>query len=150
MKPFLLGLVRAALGAVFLYAAATKLPDLAAFATDLANYRMLPAALVPAAAATVVGIELVVGALLVAGLAARAAALVTAGLLALFVAGLSQALLRGIDLHCGCFGGTELASWGTVARDLPMLGAAAVAVWGPGRLRPGRIISAPPGAAGRE
>ncbi|BDG07104.1 MauE/DoxX family redox-associated membrane protein [Anaeromyxobacter paludicola] len=139
MRPVLLALARAALGALFLYAAATKLPDMAAFATDLANYRMLPAALVPAAAAAVVGIELAVGALLVLGIAARAAALVTAAMLVFFVAGLSQALLRGIDLHCGCFGGAEAATWGTVLRDLPMLAAAvAVAVGGPGRLRPAR------------
>ncbi len=140
MKSILLGLARAALGAIFLYAAVTKLPDMAAFATDIANYRMLPAALVPATSAAVVGIELAVGLLLVAGVAARAAALVTAGMLVFFIAGLSQALLRGIDLHCGCFGGTELATWGTVGRDVPMLAAAvAVAAWGPGRIRPGGV-----------
>lgn len=139
MRDLALGLARAALGAVFLYAAAAKLPDMAAFATDVANYRALPAAAVPAAAAAAVGLELVLGLLLLAGVAARAAGLIAAGLLAAFVAGLSQALLRGIDLRCGCFGGAELATWGTVARDLPMLAAAAaVAAWGPGRLMPSR------------
>jgi putative oxidoreductase len=112
---------RLALAAVFLYAAATKLPDMAAFATDLANYRLVPPPLVPWAASAVVGIEIVVGLALLSGLWARGAALVAAGMLVVFIAGLTQALLRGIDLRCGCFGGDEPANWWTVLRDLALL-----------------------------
>ena len=129
-------LARLALGAIFLYAAATKVPDMAGFARDVANYRLLPAALVPFVAAGVVGIELVVGAALVAGLWARAAALVAAGMLVVFVAGISQALLRGIDLRCGCFGGDEAADWWTVLRDLAMLVPALVVLFPPAPRRP--------------
>jgi putative oxidoreductase len=133
----LVALVRVALGATFLAAAATKLPDMAAFAEVLANYRLVPAPLVPAAAAVVIGVELVVGALLVLGRNARAAALLAAGMLALFAAGLASALARGIDLRCGCFGGQESASWATVLRDVGLLAAAAlVAARGPGRIVP--------------
>jgi hypothetical protein len=82
---------------------------------------------VPWIASAVVGIELLAGIALVFGFLVRPAAVVIAGLLAIFTALLSQALLRGIDLRCGCFGGEERASWWTVARDLIML-AAAVAV----------------------
>jgi hypothetical protein len=124
-------LARLALGAIFLYAAATKVPDMAAFAKDVANYRLLPAALVPFVAAVVVGIEIVVGLALVTGLWARAAALVAAGMLMVFVAGLSQALLRGIDLRCGCFGGDDAADWWTVLRDLAMLVPALVVLFTP-------------------
>jgi uncharacterized membrane protein YphA (DoxX/SURF4 family) len=143
VSPFV-ALVRLALGATFLAAAATKLPDMAAFAESVANYRILPAAAVPAAAAIVVGIELAAGALLVSGRAARAAALVSAGLLAAFALGLSSALLRGIDLRCGCFGGQESATWATVLRDAGLVAAAAlVALRGPGRLLPGRATATP-------
>ena len=124
-------LARLALGAIFLYAAATKVPDMAAFAKDVANYRLLPAALVPFVAAVVVGIEIVVGLALATGLWARAAALVAAGMLVVFVAGLSQALLRGIDLRCGCFGGDDAADWWTVLRDLAMLVPALVVLFTP-------------------
>jgi tellurite resistance protein TehA-like permease len=118
---------RVALGALFLWAAATKLPDMSAFAQDVANYRMVPALLVPYVATAVVGVELLAGLALVTGAMARPAALVAATLLVAFVVFLVQALLRGIDLRCGCFGGDEPASWWTVARDGVML-AAAVAV----------------------
>ncbi|HET9599188.1 MAG TPA: MauE/DoxX family redox-associated membrane protein [Anaeromyxobacteraceae bacterium] len=117
---------RLALGAIFLYAAATKVPDMAAFAQDVANYRLLPGAAVPWTASAVVGIEVVVGLALVAGLFTRAAALVAGGMLLAFIAGLSQALLRGIDLRCGCFGGDDAATWWTVLRDLGMLAPAVV------------------------
>jgi uncharacterized membrane protein YphA (DoxX/SURF4 family) len=126
---------RVVLGAIFLYAAATKVPDMAAFARDVANYRLLPEALVPWAAAALVGVEIVAGLALVLGVGARAAALVATALLALFVGGLAQALLRGIDLRCGCFGSEESATWGTVLRDLVMLVPAVAVVWlGPGGL----------------
>ena len=37
--------VRIVLGALFIWAAVTKLPDMAGFAQDVANYRVVPAAL---------------------------------------------------------------------------------------------------------
>lgn len=134
----LLAVVRVGLGALLLYAAATKVPDVAAFAESVANYRLLPAALVPAVAAAVLGVELVAGALLVAGRYTRAAALVASVLLAVFTAGLAQALLRGIDLRCGCFGGEEPATWLTVLRDVAMLAAALAVLVGAPRAGLGR------------
>ncbi len=133
---------RIALGAIFAYAALAKVPDMAAFAADVANYRLLPAAAVPFLAASVVGVELLAGLALVAGVAARGAALVTAGLLGVFMVALSQALLRGIDLRCGCFGGQAPASWWRVAEDAGLLLlAVAVAVRGPGRVLPRRPVA---------
>lgn len=116
--------LRVGLGALFLWAAASKLPDMAAFAEVVANYRLLPAALAPAVAAAVVGVEAVAGALLVVGRLERAAAAVAAGLLAVFTAALGQALVRGIDLRCGCFGGEEPAGWLGVLRDVALVGVA--------------------------
>jgi uncharacterized membrane protein YphA (DoxX/SURF4 family) len=131
---WLLVATRVALGALFLWAAVTKLPDMKGFAQDVANYRIVPALLVPYVAAAVVGVELLAGLALISGVMARPAAVVVAGLLVAFIAVVAQALLRGIDLRCGCFGGDEPASWWTVARDALML-AAAVAVVGDRRSR---------------
>ncbi len=135
MKARLLLLLRLALGAVFLYAAATKLPDMAGLAENVANYRLVPSVLVSIFATALVGIEIVTGLLLILGVAFRAAAVWSALMLVGFIAALTQALVRHIDLACGCFGGNEKASWETVARDLVMLAAALVLIWlGPGRL----------------
>ena len=127
MTSRLLLVCRVVLGGLFVWAAVTKLPDMAAFAQDVANYRVVPPALVPFVASAVVGIELLAGLALVVGMMERAAATVIAALLVAFIVLLAQALLRGIDLRCGCFGGDEPASWWTVARDLVML-AAAIAI----------------------
>jgi len=126
MSRSLLMATRIALGALFLWAAAAKLPDMSAFAQDVANYRIVPAVLVPWVAAAVVGIEFLAGVALMSGAMARPAALVAAFLLVAFIGFLVQALLRGIDLRCGCFGGNEPATWWTVARDAVMLAAALV------------------------
>jgi putative oxidoreductase len=143
VKRALLLCCRLAVGGIFLYAAATKLPDMAAFAKDVANYRLLPAMAVPWVASAVVGVEIVAGLALVLGVGARAAAVVAAALLAVFVAGIAQALLRGIDLRCGCFGGDETATWGTVLRDVALLPPALAVIWlGPGGW-PRRRVSPP-------
>jgi putative oxidoreductase len=132
-------LARLLLGGIFLYAAGTKLPDMAAFADSIANYRILPAALVPTAASVLVGTEIVIGLALLTGWGARAASWLAALLLAVFTVGLSAALVRGIDLACGCFGGNDPATWWTVARDVAWLALALlVALRGPGRLSPER------------
>ena len=130
-----LAALRLVLGGVFLYAAGAKLGDMSAFAEQVANFRLLPAATVAFTAATLPGIEMVAGALLVLGIAARAAAAIAAASLLVFIGALTLALARGINLECGCFGGADIATWTTVARDLMLLvPALAVMIAGPGRL----------------
>jgi len=122
-KEILLALTRIVLGALFAWAALTKVPNMELFAEETANYRLLPASLVSLFAVCLAGVEILSGALMVVGVAVRASAAVVSLMLVAFIVALSQALLRGIDLRCGCFGGAELASWGTVARDAVMLAA---------------------------
>ena len=125
-------LARFLLGAIFLWASATKVPDMAAFAESVANYRIVPPSLVPVVAATLVGVEIAAGVALILNVWARAAALILAALLAVFTVGLAGALARGIDLACGCFGGNAPATWWTVLRDVVLLGlAVAVAISSP-------------------
>jgi putative oxidoreductase len=120
---------RLVLGALFVWASATKIPDMAAFAESIANYRLVPPALVPAAAAALVGVELLAGLALIANVWSRAAATVLAVLLAVFTAGLASALARGIDLACGCFGDATPATWWTVLRDVVLLALAVGVAW---------------------
>jgi len=115
---------RVLLGALFLWASASKVPDMAGFAESVANYRIVPPALVPFTASALVGLEMAAGIALMVNVWARAAALLLGALLAAFTVGLASALARGIDLACGCFGGTDAATWWTVLRDLVLLGCA--------------------------
>jgi len=131
---------RVGLGLVFAWAAIGKLGDPATFADDIANYRLVPASWVGPIAVTVPGVELTVAALLIVGACTRAAAVITSGMLVVFTVAIVQALGRGVNLSCGCFGGTlEPASKWTVVRDLVLLAwAALVAGYGRGEDREDR------------
>jgi uncharacterized membrane protein YphA (DoxX/SURF4 family) len=122
--------LRIGVGVVLVYAMVAKLRAPGDFAQDIANYRILPAALVPIAAAALPGIEAVLGGALVLGLWTRAAAWAAAALLGVFSAGVAGALARGLNIECGCFGATgQPATWWTFARDLALVGAAALVAW---------------------
>jgi len=114
---------RFALAALFFYAALPKITDPAVFATDIANYRLLPPALVNVFAVTLPFIELCAAVLLVVGIGARGAALLCTVLLLVFTAATAAAVYRGLDIECGCFGKTEgtRVGWATVARDCAFL-----------------------------
>ena len=105
MDPVIDVTLRTALALLFSVAAGHKLQDLGRFRATLVEYRLLPAGLVPFAAALVVAVEVAAaGALLVPG--ARAAGLVSAAtLLVVYGAAVAINLVRGRrDIDCGCAG----------------------------------------------
>jgi Methylamine utilisation protein MauE len=97
--------LRVALGLLFLVAAGHKLRAPARFRAALADYRLLPPALVPVAAVLVVAAELGVTAALAVP-AARLAGLVdAAALLLVYAAAIGVNLARGRrEIDCGCAG----------------------------------------------
>jgi len=117
---------RAGLALVFLVAAWSKIRDPAAFAVSVANYRMLPSFAVGIFALTLPMVELLAALALVCTRWSREAALVLLGLLGMFFIGLTQALVRGLDISCGCFGGADAATgpaaiaW-ALARDIALI-----------------------------
>ncbi|MBN8609778.1 MAG: DoxX family membrane protein [Deltaproteobacteria bacterium] len=129
----LLVLFRFVLAGMFLFAAVPKLLDPVTFARDIDNYRMLPDALIGPIALMLPVAEIVIGLALVTGVYARGAA-ITAGLLLVgFAIGMVQAIVRGIDLDCGCFGHFAEAqvSWWTVARNATLTLMAVTVALGP-------------------
>ena len=94
---------RLVVGGVFLYASWDKLLHPQAFAENVANYRMVPYLLLHPFAHFLPVLEFVAGLALVLGLARRGAALVLAGLTVVFIAAIAAALVRGLDISCGCF-----------------------------------------------
>ena len=121
--------LRAGLAALFLYAGLSKLADIRTFAVDVANYRMLPAALVAPFAAAIPGVEVACGIGLLRVRSARAAALLATGLLASFTLAAVQALARDINIDCGCFGSVRApVTMLTIVRDVAFLAAAAAAM----------------------
>lgn len=128
--------LRVLVGGVFVVAAADKLGNPEPFAQAIANYRLLPLQLVNGVAIVLPWVELMVGLMLLVGIRVRAAATVAVALLVIFTAALLSALVRGLDISCGCFSQTaaERLGWGRVVEDVALLmGALVVAVWAPQR-----------------
>jgi uncharacterized membrane protein YphA (DoxX/SURF4 family) len=111
--------VRITLGAVFIYAALLKIADPVAFAGSVAAYRILPYFASYLAAAVLPFLELVCGVLLVCGYRVKGGALIIAFLNLLFMTALASAIVRGLDIDCGCFkqGGSKTSPWVALARD---------------------------------
>ncbi len=130
------------LGGLFLVAGVMKAAEPGGFLRDVAGY-----ALVDGWGLVVVGfllpyLEIVTGAALVLRRPYRGAVLVAGAMLAIFLAALVQAWVRGLDISCGCFGGAGGTSdypwW--VARDLALMCACAVCWWDAGRRRAGKAV----------
>jgi uncharacterized membrane protein YphA (DoxX/SURF4 family) len=117
-------MLRIALGAIFVYAAWSKLKDpWALFAMAIDSYQVLPAWAVEWLARTLPWIELLIGALLIVGRWMRISTAVTSLLLLVFFSLMVRAYVKGIEIDCGCFGPGEALSWKTLLRDGGMLAA---------------------------
>lgn len=120
-------------GGLFLVAAWDKILHPAAFSDTVLNYHLLPRELVNVFSLWLPWLELVVGLLLIAGIWARASATLMTAMMLMFLVAIAQAVIRGIDIHCGCFtqGGeanSPVSIW-TILRDLSFLAATAATVW---------------------
>lgn len=121
---------RLGIACMFIYAALGKLDDSRAVSDAIGNYRLLPDSWTPILAVVLPTIELAIAAALISGLLARGASIVAFGMLALFAAAMSQAILRGIDLSCGCFGDeSATVTWWTVGRNLALAALAITPLW---------------------
>ena len=124
MKAFQL-VLRLLLGAVFIYAAYTKLrQSWLLFALSIDSYQLLPEWAVFALARTLPWLELTLGILLIAGVALRYLSVVATAILGLFFAVMLVSYFRGAGIDCGCFGVGEALSVKTLLRDGVLLAAA--------------------------
>ncbi len=114
--------LRLGLGAVFLYAACSKLrqPWLL-FAMAIDAYGVLPQWAVLAVARTLPWLELLIGVLLMAGLWRRVSATISSVLLLVFFAFMLRSYFKGMEIDCGCFGLGETISAKTLARDAALV-----------------------------
>ncbi|MEU2702508.1 MauE/DoxX family redox-associated membrane protein [Micromonospora aurantiaca (nom. illeg.)] len=128
LRPWLGVAARLGLAAVWLIAGGTKVGDLAASGRAVNAYQVMPYDVATVIGAALPFVELTLGVLLLAGLATRISAGVSAALLVVFIAGIASAWARGLAIDCGCFGsGGQLAAGQTpsylpeILRDLGFL-----------------------------
>ena len=115
---------RFAAGGLLIAASYDKLLDPQPFADAVDDYRILPFALVGLVAVVLPWVELVTGVCLILGLGAPGAGLVAAALAAVYTGAIAAALLRGLEIGCGCFGRWDAPlSWSDLWLRLALLAA---------------------------
>ncbi len=94
---------RLILGVIFIYASYDKILNPAAFSENIHNYHLTPVFVENLAALIIPWLELIIGVFLILGVFLEGSISITIGLLVFFIVILTQAVIRGIDVHCGCF-----------------------------------------------
>lgn len=125
-------LLRIILGCVFVFASIDKIADPQAFASSIMNYRVVthPWALV--IATVLPWMELLAGLGLITTLFARGSSLLTMLMLLVFTILVGSAMLRGLDISCGCFTqdpGAAKIGWQKLGENILLITANAILVW---------------------
>ena len=94
---------RVILGIIFIYASYDKILDPAGFSKNIHNFHVTPLSIENLAALIIPWLELIIGVFLIFGLFLEGTTSIIIALLVFFIIILSQAVFRGIDIHCGCF-----------------------------------------------
>ena len=122
--------VQLALGVLFVVAALPKIIDPPSFAHMIYNYRIVPAKLINLMALTMPWVELLCGLALIVGVWRRAALLLIAAMLLVFITAIGINLGRNNAIDCGCFNVADAGKtyeqrihdmWLDVFRDIGML-----------------------------
>ena len=122
--------LRLVIGAVFLYAAFTKLREsYLVFAMSIDAYQILPPDAVLGVARTLPWVELAVGLWLAIGYRIVPAAITATLILGTFFGIMAFTFSRGVGIDCGCFGLGEAMSWKTLLRDGSLVAASAALAW---------------------
>jgi len=121
------------LSAIFIVAGFSKLANLHVFAEDIMHFRIIPDEWSIIVASCLPYLEIMIGAAVFFKPIRLSASLMMCGLMFLFTLIVASALVRGLDVSCGCFGKTleEYAGSGLMAliRDLVLLSACTGLLW---------------------
>jgi uncharacterized membrane protein YphA (DoxX/SURF4 family) len=105
--------LRVLMGAWFVYAGGLKVfgTGLDRFVTDIENYKLVSGNLAVAVAYFIPWLEIVAGICFMLGIMRKGAWLAMLGLVLAFTFSVASAWWSGLDIRCGCLGGTEKISY---------------------------------------
>lgn len=117
-------LFRLILGVMFIYASLDKIAHPEEFAKQIGYYKALPFGLENTVAIILPWTELIIGLCFLIGIFVDGATLLSIIMMIVFILMISQAMLRGIDISCGCFkvsADGENIGLNTIIRDIIFL-----------------------------
>ena len=101
---YLLLCIRLVIGLLLLFTGLEKIKDIPGFAESILNYRMLPQITINIFAISLAWIELFTGILILIGINTKESSIIVFTMVVIFTLGVFIALLRGLNIDCGCFG----------------------------------------------
>jgi putative oxidoreductase len=116
--------LRIVIGGLFIWAGCLKIGDPQQFADSVASFELLPKQLINLIALGLPPLEVLAGLWLISGWKESPATLALLILTVVFALALGQALVRGLQVDCGCFGAGEPSVWKTwvsLGRDLLLM-----------------------------
>jgi uncharacterized membrane protein YphA (DoxX/SURF4 family) len=122
-NPQLVLISRVFVGLLFIVSSLDKIVDPAAFAQSVSNYGMLPTWMPMIVATILPWLELLCGLGVLFGLLLRGSSLLLSAMLAVFTFAVLTALLRGLDISCGCFTqdpSAEHIGWMKIVQDMTL------------------------------
>ncbi len=127
MKTWAVLLASLAFGALFVWSGVAKIKDPISFAEAVRNFRIVGDPVAPALAHFLPWLEVFAGLAVMWERTRQGAAALLTLLVMGFTLAVASAWVRGLDIACGCFGGTETMNYPVkIAQNL---GLAAVGVW---------------------
>jgi uncharacterized membrane protein YphA (DoxX/SURF4 family) len=143
-SPWPYRLLRTGIALLFLWAGAVKLGHPKVFSRAIADYGILPDVFIVPVAIGIPVLEVLAGISLLFDIAFGFQ--LTFGLLTLFMSVLAYAILKGMDIDCGCFSADEIKSQNnlkfTFLRDLALTGTVLLLLYcRRGRIRAEKIQS---------
>ncbi|MBK8946534.1 MAG: DoxX family membrane protein [Ignavibacteriae bacterium] len=101
---YLIAITRIYLAVYFILSGLGKINNLDFFANSIENYKIFPTEIINILAIIIPWIEVISGALLLLGIYIRENSLIIASLLFVFTIAVISAVLRNLDIDCGCHG----------------------------------------------
>ena len=126
----LLFVIRLGYGALFIWSGIAKLKDPISFADAVRNFQIVGDPFAAAAALFIPWVEVFAGIGIMWDRLVRGSAAVLAGSVAVFTVAIVIAWTRGLDISCGCFGGTgEIDYPVKVAQNVVLIAAGCFFWW---------------------
>ena len=101
---YIIAITRLYLALVFILSGLEKINDLSSFAQSIENYRIFPVYVVNLFAIIIPWIEVISGGLMFVGIYIRENSAIISTLLIIFTIAIISAVMRGLDIECGCKG----------------------------------------------
>jgi len=104
---YIIATIRLYVALVFILSGLDKINDLSTFSNAIENYKLLPIGLVNIFAIIIPWIEVIAGAMLLMGIFIKENSLIIFSMLSVFTLAIFFALLKGLNIDCGCQGTSQ-------------------------------------------